>query len=107
MEKRRLKKVSSSEERIRQILRSELQSIFPQPIPQSIPRPIDDGEALEKVMSHMTTCTDPTCNVNRHLEGFFENNYKGCPECGKIVKKEAKVCKHCHEEIEAEEEEED
>jgi hypothetical protein len=103
MQKRRLKKVSS-EERIRQILRSELQAFLSQSTPQPTPKPIDDGEHLEAVMSHLNTCKDPFCTVSQHIDGMVEQNYKGCPECGKVIKKEAKVCKHCNEEIEETEE---
>jgi len=87
---------SETERLLRRIIRSELQQLNP----QATPRPVDDGEAMEKVLEHLSTCTDPACTINAHLENFFEKNYKGCPECGGIVKKKAKVCKHCSEEIE-------
>ena len=97
-------KTSELERIIRESLRRELQGFTPQPIPQPASRPIDDGEHLEAVMSHLRTCKDPWCNVNQHIAGMVEQNYKGCPECGKVVKKEAKVCKHCNEEIEEDDE---
>jgi len=39
--------------------------------------------------------------LNTNEEGLIKGgSYKKCPHCAEIIKKEAKICKHCHKNIE-------
>ncbi|MFZ5764549.1 MAG: zinc ribbon domain-containing protein [Thermodesulfobacteriota bacterium] len=61
---------------------------------------MNDLDCIDPIRNHTFANTDVEQNANLAIDRILQANFKKeCPACQEIIKKQAKVCKHCNREF--------